>query len=151
MTTLDLLYREREINGTMYRATTMALEDWASLTECLGGLLGEPMAAILRGDALTTRDLGRPDLEYVIGGLIGKLTKAKIIEITQHMAKSIRTADHLLTSQQQSLWWPRHMKDLAPVLALFLEAQYSDFFEGLAGSLPQVQPPGEDLQQKGSD
>jgi len=148
---LDLPYREREINGIKYRATTLNLEDWAALSECLAGLLGEPMAAILRGDSVLRADLVGSDMQYLIAGLAGKINKGKIMEICGHMAKGLRADDHILTSQQQYYWWPRHMRDLAPSIALFLEAQYSDFFEGLGASLPQARPDPSDPSEKGND
>jgi hypothetical protein len=137
---LDLPYIERDINGTNYRATTLSLEHWAELTEGLADLLGEPMASVLRGDITTRGSLVRSDIEFLIAGLISKVTKKRILEIVSHMGRGLKQDDHLLTSKQQLQWWPSHMKDLAPVIALFLEAQYTDFFEGLGDSLPQASP-----------
>jgi len=41
------------------------------------------------------------------------------------------------------MWWPRHMRDLAPVVGLFLRAQYEDFYAGLSESLPSAPSPDE--------
>lgn len=139
MSSLDLPYREREINGTLYRATTLMLNDWAALTESLAQLLGEPIGSLLRGDAVLQGKLQRFDVESIIVGIVGSLSRQKILDLVAHMGKGLRAGDHLLTSAAQSMWWPRHMKDLAQVVGLFLEAQYADFFEGLSESLPLEQ------------
>ena len=151
MSGLDLPFVERDINGTTYRATTLTLDNWADLTECLSDLLGDPMASMLRGDSVMSGSLRRGDIEALVGGLIGKISKTKILDISKHMGKGLRAGDHLLTSQAQNDWWPHHMKDLAPVAALFLEAQYTDFFEGLADSLPQVTPTEDNPSAKDKD
>jgi hypothetical protein len=148
---LDLPFIEREINGTNYRATTLSLEHWADLTESLADLLGDPMASVLRGDMTTRASLMRSDIEFLIAGLISKVTKKKILEITSHMGRGLKQSDSLLTSKQQLQWWPSHMRDLAPVVALFLEAQYADFFEGLGDSLPQASQEESDPVKKESD
>jgi hypothetical protein len=148
---LDLPYQEREINGTTYRATTLPLEDWAALTESLADLIGDPLSGVLRGDAVLRRDLSGSDIGYLVAEIVSKLTKKRIITLTGHMAKGLRAGDHILSSSAQQTWWPKHMRDLASVVGLFLEAQYSDFFEGLGESLPQASQAAEDLSETDSD
>jgi len=153
MSDLNLPYKEREINGTVYRATTLALDNWASLTETISNLLGEPIASIFRGDATLRADFRRSDIEVLISGLIGKISRLKILEIVAHMGKGLQAVSpeqRLLTDKAQKIWWPQHMKDLAPVVGLFLEAQYADFFEGVFDSMPETETEEIDLSEKES-
>ena len=141
---LDLPYKEKEINGTTYRSYTLNLDDWADLTESLASLLGDPMGAILRGDTTGPQDLGRSDIQFLIGGIVSKISKSRILDLTRHMGKSLRQNGQLLNAEQQKIYWPAHMKDLAGVVTLFLEAQYSDFFEGFGASLSGLAMPQEE-------
>jgi len=149
---MDLPHKDREINGTTYRATNLTLEDWAVFGEFLAEILGEPMASILRGDSVLKGNLDRRDLEVIIAELAGKITSARILGLSKHMGKGLCTIapDHILGYKAQNMWWPGHMKDLGPVVALFLEVQYVDFFEGLADSLPEIRQIGDGPLQKDS-
>lgn len=142
---LDLPHKERDINGTMYRAHTLMLDQWAECTEFLAGVLGEPLASLLRGDTVLAGELGPGDFQSIVAGLAGQLTKKRIMELAVHLSRSLRHDGHVMSVDSQKLWWPAHMKDLAPAVALFLEAQYSDFYEGLSDSLPATRSAVADL------
>jgi hypothetical protein len=150
---LDLPYRERVIGGTTYRAHVLVLDDWAALTEVLADAIGEPVASLLRGDTVLPagEQLRRGDVEVLVASLASRLTRKRVMDLVSFMAKSVRAGEHVLTSQAQAVWWPRHMADLAPVVGLFLEAQYTDFFEGVLASLPLAQQAGSDLSGEVSD
>lgn len=150
MGALDLPYIEREINSTVYRATTLNFEHWADFTEFLTPLVGEPIASVLRGDSVMD-NLDMSDMQVILAKLVGELKRDKILRLAKYMALGLRGADSLLTYEKQQLWWPKHMRDLAPVVALFLEAQYLDFFEGVANSLPKTKRGFSDQSQKVDD
>lgn len=148
---LDLPYLERDINGTTYRATTLPLDQWAELTEDLASMLGDPMASILRGDSVIAEGaLGSAAIAAILAGVAGRITKTQLLKLARHFARGLRADGKLLTYDQQQLYWPGHMRDLAQVAGLFLEAQYEGFFEGLAALLPPA-PSGEaDPSQRGN-
>ena len=133
MSTLEIPFLQKEINGTTYHAYTLKLDQWSELTEWLASLLGGPMGELLRGDdasATAGKELSDGLLSMLVP-VIQKLTAKRITELTKHLARSVRSDGSLLTTEKQTLYWPQHMRDLAPVTKLFLEAQYADFFTGI--------------------
>lgn len=134
----QLPFKEREINGTVYKAHVLKLDQWAALTEDLAGILGEPLSSFLRGDVALSEGVSVGALAIGALGTIGsKLSARSILALSGHMAKSLRVNGKILSKDAQNLYWPGHMKDLAPVVGLFLEAQYGDFYEGLDAALPE--------------
>lgn len=135
-----LPYVERAINGSMYRSYTLRIGDWAELTEKLGAMLGDPLASILRGDAALPNDmaLGASDFVAVAGDVVKRLQARQIMELVGLMSKSLHVEGRANTSND--FFWAQHMRDLAPATALFLEAQYSDFWQGLSDVLPESGP-----------
>jgi len=161
---INLPFVERDINGVEYRANRLMFEDWAVLTEDLAEMLGEPAASLLRGDLMLPDQgeggtlletiaimLGQVDLPGVVRGLASKLTARNVLGLSKHMGKSLAADGRPLTYQAQQMHWPHHMKDLAPVVGLFLEAQYADFFEGFGGLLPPTPTLDEDRSVKASN
>jgi hypothetical protein len=155
---INLPFAERDINGTLYRANRLLFEEWAALTEDLADMLGEPAASLLRGDAMIPDAdergsmlefmavmLGSVDLPGVVRGLTSRLTARNMTALARHMAKGLMVDGKPLTYDRQKMHWAHHMRDLAPVVGLFLEAQYADFFAGFGGLLPPNGSPGSDL------
>ena len=160
---INLPFIERTINGVEYRSNRLMFEDWAVLTEDLASMLGEPAASLLRGDMMLPDQgeggslletiaimLGQVDLPGVVRGIASKLTAKNLLGLAKHLGKSVLADGKPLTYQAQQMHWPHHMRDLAPVVGLFLEAQYADFFEGFGGLLPPTPTLEESRSEKAS-
>lgn len=150
-----LPFIERDINGISYKCYTLNLKKWCELTELLASLLGEPIASLLRGDAALPQgadvSMSSFNIPSLIAGISGKITSDKLLKVTSFMGQCLHCDDRPLDSNKQQMWWPNHMKDLAPCVVLFLEAQYSDFFEGINDSMSSVPSVVADQSERVSD
>jgi hypothetical protein len=150
----NLPFIERDINEVTYKAYTLTLDHWAALTEHLTSVIGDPIASVLSGDIAMPEGMnpsfGRMDIAAIISGIVTKLTAQKIMALVKHMGKSLHADGAPLGSEKQKMWWPKRMRDLAPVVGLFLEAQYSAFSEGLSDSLPTTESSEKDPLEKAS-
>jgi hypothetical protein len=137
---MELPYKARDINGREYKAYTLHLNKWAELTEFLSDVLGDPIASLLRGDAVvpegTNPSLSKGDFTAMIGQLSKKINAKMIMRLANFMGNCLHVDNVPLGSNKQTTWWSLHMADLAPAVKLFLESQYSDFYEGLSDSIP---------------
>lgn len=152
---LELPSFERDINGRTYKVYRLHLAKWAELTELLADLLGDPIASLLRGDAVLP-DGADPrmsfgDIQGLIAGISKKLSAKTLLKIPKVMGVCLHVDGVPLGSNKQEMWWPRHMKDLAPVIKFFLEVQYSDFYEGLSDSMSDLPSAAPDLSESMSD
>ena len=137
----DLPYEEKVIGEHLYRAYALPLEDWLELVELLAGILGEPLSALLRGEAtFPGGEVSLPDFAVMASGAIKKLTKANLVRVLVIAGKSLQVEENgqrrPLVYDKQKLWWARQMAELAPAVALFLEAQFANFFAGIVTLLP---------------
>lgn len=138
----DIPSTEETIGETTYRAYTLPIDRWEELTELLAGVLGEPLASLLQGEAVIpdghdTR-FGGDDIRVAIGGMVTKLRAKDMKALRKYMGESLQAGGRPLPEQKQRLWWPSHMQEYAGAVSLFLRVQYADFFEGLSGCIAQL-------------
>ncbi len=138
----DIPSTEETIVKTTYRAYTLPIDRWEELTELLAGVLGEPLANLLRGDAVIPDGndprLGGDDIREAIGAMATKLRAGDMKALRRYMGESLQADGKPLPEQKQRLWWSSHMREYAGAVSLFLRVQYADFFEGLSGCISQL-------------
>lgn len=146
---------DREINGTYYRARQLKISKWADLTEHLAEMLGKPFGQALRGgtvdlDAL----LGQDTVVALLALVTERLTARNLLKLLGFAGESLQMeADNEVgfTTWKPGQWdshFRCHMGNLAPVILLFLEAQYADFFGGLKALVPEHKNGPQDPRQK---
>ena len=145
----------RDINGKEYVVYRLYMSKWAELTEMLAGLLGDPIASLLKGDAVVPEGvdprLSQGDFHVLIASLAQKLSARMIMKTCAMMGNCLHVDGAPLGAKKQETWWPSHMADFVPVIKLFLETQYLDFYVGLSESLSNVSEPELDLSASTSE
>lgn len=138
-------YLEEEIGDTTYRACQLSLRRWADLTEHLAQMLGGPFAKALRSGNINPDVLADGDvMALALASVMERLTAKMLLGLLEFAIGGNKEAGALRLEggrTQQPHQWHRHfqrnMAHLAPAVALFLRAQYADFFEGLRTLRPE--------------
>jgi len=140
----------KRINGREYRSVMMPLGDWFVLEELVLEAVGGPLEQLFGAFPvdLETRklDLGALQTEQIAGvlhGLLRGLGNRRLATLVDSMSGHVEIRDkdgrwRKLSSDLQT-HFRLNMKDLIPVLMLFLEVQFADFFGGalsLLGGIP---------------
>jgi len=141
----EVPYIEREIGKHNYRAYQLQLGKWADLTEHLAGMLGKPFAAALRGGSLDVDAmLGQDTVLVVLALVMERLTARNLLALVEKAKPSLQFESatggwNVKKVDQHHVHWQHNMTEMGPAMALFLEAQYRDFFGGLKGLMPDLQ------------
>ena len=157
---MDKPFKEKSIGSHNYRAYALPMDAWARLSEYLGEFLGQPVAELVKGfRAIDVRELilGNPAaLAGLFATFTSKLTAQRLQALQGHMAPCLQVMDDRgeyspLSAAVQNEWWACNRGELAPVVWLFLQAQYEDFFRGFAALMPTPEPSGSDPQKSTND
>ena len=150
-TGVELPFKDANIGPRTYRAYILPLERWAELTEYIATHIGGTVADMLRGyqagDVAALLDIDVGVAADSISKLVKGMSAKQLLMFVDYAGGSLAVDDgkglRRLNPEQQRAWWPYHMREMAPAMALFLKAQYADFFGGVGSLLPE-RPSGPD-------
>ena len=138
-TKLDLPRVDREVGEHEYRCTRLLLGDWIELEVLVMRVLG---AQVL--------DLDEKSIASYAPTAIQSANKRDHEALFELMGRALQVRSGqggwaLLTRAKQERWWASNIRELGPVLGLFFEVQFSDFFKGLEGLSPLAPKQPDDL------
>ncbi len=144
---------DREIGDHSYRAGQLKLTAWADLTEHLAKMLGQPFGQALRGGTLDLDAFMGAEAMVAVLALVTERLSAKDLLLLLDLAGQslqLQGGSGGYGHKQIKQWhghFQQNMGNLAPAVLLFLEAQYSDFFDGLRQLVPEPSNDPDDPQQ----
>lgn len=110
----------------------LPFDRWLDLQELamkiFSGPVGEFLASLNGGNLMDFDTRQAPD---ILASMVKSLKRKPLEELLQTMGKCVRADGKVLNWERQKMYWRSHMADLVPVVVLFLEVQFKDFFDGL--------------------